>query len=498
MEVPRDGEAWPLPSPRSPGSPRSQSRRCSSTDGAAAPVPSAFETPPNVLRGERSPTNSELGNHRSSPGVDSAARRPATQLDELAVDPAPPMDPDSGVPLGELRRAADLAPPSPPVAEPPARSRRRLADGQAGQGEQAHEAPAAGSPRRRQRGDRVYCPKAQCPCADSLAAPGWSNTAAMHGHIDMHLARGEVSQEWLDRHKRTRCRVCTLSVAAGRGVHPTCRPQERAQAARRDDDAEGGPALPSADALFSQRARTLKHAPRASRTLWAQALTRSLAAIAAYNTEDAWLEFAMLPKVLHMPPPRGGRKNAKAAAFTTDRITPWLEGNRMGLWQDVRESAPAKQNDCPSTEQLRMRRAVALAAEGFDRKACAALLSRGVCEETDENVQRLRELHLEAPLLACPAPAELAMSIEITTEMVESALRSFPRDPAAGPSGLRAQHMMDALAPAHRGTVLEQLAAAVQVAVRGEAPQAVAPYMAGATLLGLIRDRYVHNSTPLE
>ena len=168
-----------------------------------------------------------------------------------------------------------------------------------------------------------------------------------------------------------------MSVAAGRGIHPTCRPQMRAQAARRDDDTEGGPALPSADAVFSQRARTLKHVPKVSRTLWAQALTRSLAAIVAYNTEDAWLEFAMLPNVLLLPPPRGDRKNAKAAAaFTNDRITRWLAGDRTGLWRDVCESAPAKQNGGPSTEQLRMRRAVALAAEGFDRKACAALLSQ--------------------------------------------------------------------------------------------------------------------------
>ena len=111
-----------------------------------------------------------------------------------------------------------------------------------------------------------------------------------------------------------------------------------------------------------------------------------------------------------------------------------------------------------------------------------------MCEKTDENVQRLRELHPEAPLPACPAPAELPMSIEITTEMVESALRSFPAVSAAGPSGLRAHHMMDAFAPAHRGTVLEQLAAALQVAVRGEAPEAVAPYMDSATLLGLVKD----------
>ena len=188
------------------------------TDGAAAPLPAAFETPPSVLRGERSPTDAELGDpRRRTPGVDSTTRRLATQLDELAVDPAQPVECDGGVPLGELHRAADLAPPSPPVAEPPARTRRRLADGQATQGEQAHEPPpAAGSLRRRQRGDRVFCPMAQCPCADSLTAPGWSSIAAMHGHVDMHLARGEVPHDWLTRHRRTRCRVCGLSVAVCR------------------------------------------------------------------------------------------------------------------------------------------------------------------------------------------------------------------------------------------------------------------------------------------
>ena len=218
------------------------------TDGAAAPLPSAFETPPSVLRGERSPTSSELGHHRRwTPGADSASRRLATQLDELAVDPAPPMESDAGAPLGELRRAAGRIPPppSPPLPGPSARPvRRRLADGQAAQAEQSQEAPAAGSPRRRQRADRMYCPIARCPCADPLTAPGWSSIAAMHGHIDVHPARGEVPQEWMDRHRRTRCRVCSLSVAAGRGVHPTCRPQERAQAAHRDD-IDGAPTLSS-------------------------------------------------------------------------------------------------------------------------------------------------------------------------------------------------------------------------------------------------------------
>eukprot|EP00973_Karenia_brevis_P022642 3116123-Karenia_brevis.AAC.1 len=64
-------------------------------------------------------------------------------------------------------------------------------------------------------------------------------------------------------------------------------------------------------------------------------------------------------------------------------------------------------------------------------------------------------------------------------------VRSFPRGSAAGPSGLRAQHLADAPTKTEKGQVLEQLCAAVQLLARGEAPDALAPHLAGASLLAL-------------
>ena len=80
-----------------------------------------------------------------------------------------------------------------------------------------------------------------------------------------------------------------MSVAASRGVHPTCRPAERAQQVRTQSGQ--GPrtqrnqqCLPSLADVHSTKSPTLRHVPRASRGLWAQALIRCLAAVAAFVT----------------------------------------------------------------------------------------------------------------------------------------------------------------------------------------------------------------------
>ena len=69
--------------------------------------------------------------------------------------------------------------------------------------------------------------------------------------------------------------------------------------------------------------------------------------------------------------------------------------------------------------------------------------------------------------------------------MVFDAIRSFPRDSAPGPSGLRVQHLLDALTPARRTTVLEQLAACILTLARGDVPLSIAPFLAGASLMAL-------------
>ena len=118
---------------------------------------------------------------------------------------------------------------------------------------------------------------------------------------------------------------------------------------------------------------TLCHVPAAARSLWGRALSHALASVAHHNDERAWREFLMLPQCVLCPPPRKGRRHHKAAAaYTKDRLQRWLEGDRRALWEDRHQAPQSALRKRSAAQQREL--AVALTREGFDRKACNALV----------------------------------------------------------------------------------------------------------------------------
>ena len=110
------------------------------------------------------------------------------------------------------------------------------------------------------------------------------------------------------------------------------------------------------------------------KTFRQKCLVRSLAAVVLYNTLHRWIELLMLPKCVLCAPPNTKQANsAGVAAFSLDRIARWDAGERQSLWADVPKyrSTPGA-----NTKEARMTRAKALAREGLDSKACAALECR--------------------------------------------------------------------------------------------------------------------------
>lgn len=126
-----------------------------------------------------------------------------------------------------------------------------------------------------------------------------------------------------------------------------------------------------------------------------------------------------------------------------------------------------------------------LAREGFDKKACAALLSQGLCSETPDTVAALRQLHPTSPAPSVPPLHELPMALVLDVECVSKALRSFPADTAPGPTGLRVQHVRDALGLGAADALLEQLTAVINLLVQGHACNSIMPLLAGAGLVAL-------------
>ena len=105
---------------------------------------------------------------------------------------------------------------------------------------------------------------------------------------------------------------------------------------------------------------------------------------------------------------------------------------------------------------------------------------------TTDVVSKLQAKHSRtAParpaLVALGLPA-LAAVPEMAVEDVIQAIRSFSRGSAAGPTGLRGDHLREALASPHGDEMAVQLADVVKLLIRGEA---IAPHLAGASLHAL-------------
>ena len=318
---------------------------------------------------------------------------------------------------------------------------------------------------------------------DHAASHKWASRQGEHHSVS----------EWMQQNQRVQCRVCGMCVASSRGIHPTCRPRERTSLDQGrqprdgdDDDDDDDPVLaasdlPSLSDVMSCKVGVLEHVPKPCRHSWAQILTRALARACTNNTVEAWTEFLMLPKAVLLAPPRGGKKHKQtAAAFTADRLCQWEAGERGSLWESL--PSPANRMRSKTSDEQKAKIAVALCRQGFDRKACAALIATDVCEENSETAQNLKSLHPEATPPSCSPISELPWCSEISPGMVHKVLKKFPLDSAPGPSGLRVQHLLEALIPFRNAMFLEQLAQAVKLLAQGTAPEALGEHLAGAKL----------------
>ena len=304
------------------------------------------------------------------------------------------------------------------------RPRRRPPEGAGGADAMEVDPGSPAAPR------RLFCPVGGCPCADANSARGWTSDSTLRAHVDAHLAgslSGQVPSAWLQDRSLQQCLVCGLSVSTRFGIHPTCRPAARAVGGAvgsgpRDTD---GP-LPSLAEIQCSYTPTLRHVPPSARYAWGQALTRACAAVAEYNDEAAWVHLLlMLPKCVLCSPRRGGRKHQRtAAAFTIERLKRWNDGERASLWAS--RPQPQRPHGRDMTAEQKRDFATGLAREGFDKKACTALLSHGLCDHSQATVAALRALHPTSAAPVVPALESLPLAPGFDVDAVTQALRRFP------------------------------------------------------------------------
>ena len=82
-------------------------------------------------------------------------------------------------------------------------------------------------------------------------------------------------------------------------------------------------------------------------------------------------------------------------------------------------------------------------------------------------------------------PVDASTAVQVDPDAVAKAIRSFPKGSASGPSGLKPQHLADALTPGHAHETGRQLTGVCNLLLRGQVPEAVHPRICSATLAAL-------------
>ena len=128
--------------------------------------------------------------------------------------------------------------------------------------------------------------------------------------------------------------------------------------------------------------------------------------------------------------------------------------------------------------------AISLAQDGLFGKACQVLTSSGVAPNNDDTWNLLISKHPSSACPAIPLPSNRDFTFPPDLSLMDI-LRSFPKLTAAGPSGLRIQHLIDAAEVPLQTSLLHILRAVINLLISGSAPLDVAIFLAGGNLTAL-------------
>jgi len=228
----------------------------------------------------------------------------------------------------------------------------------------------------------------------------------------------------------------------------------------------------------------IKHIPRSARPHCATQLTAVIKKIAAQPDDTtAWSRLLNYGKQLLLVPPRAGRKH-NVANILKKRTVDTFSTSTTAAHQPSRPPATASVDD-------RQALSAAVRSKLEDGNIRAAV--RIICSEekpaanNDATLKALRERHPPAAVDFAAVPDPSAFSaMSVTEREVSRAIRSFPAGSAAGPDGIRPQHLLDLITCKEAG---QELVAAitelVNLLLEGRCPPAVASILFGGRLFAL-------------
>ena len=211
-------------------------------------------------------------------------------------------------------------------------------------------------------------------------------------------------------------------------------------------------------------------------------------------SQGKWLLLYILPRCVL--PARIREQGQSASKEVRAACKKWKEGKAAELWEEAmgKKEAPKKgrkkkEKEKPTQLERNFQRATKLAEEGQLGRAAKALVSKGVDLDSAAARQEMEKKHPQSEV-AAPPPEEISCRpVSLTSREVYEAIQGFKTGTAAGPSGLRAEHLKEAKARGEgRGAAaLGAVTKLVNTMAAGKVPKEVAPYLFGANLFALLK-----------
>ena len=186
-----------------------------------------------------------------------------------------------------------------------------------------------------------------------------------------------------------------------------------------------------------------------------------------------------------MKPKRGG----KSRNLTTS-IVKQIRQYELGTDPDPPSHPPAPSTKSSKTcDQVVAAMASAKLEDGDVKGAVRLLCSDDKLAVPDHStLAALSRLHPAAPADRRPTPSTVVPPLQVLPDMVRKAIQSFPNGSAAGPDGLRPQHLKDlVVGAADDNPLLVAIVDLVNLLLEGKTPLPVRVALFGATLFAIAK-----------
>ena len=234
------------------------------------------------------------------------------------------------------------------------------------------------------------------------------------------------------------------------------------------------------------RQQILKRIPKGARLAAANLLQKLISDVLLHPSSSfSWSRLLGFSTSCLVKPKRGG----KSRNLTTSVV------NQIRQYELCTDSDPPSHPPAPSTkssktcDQVIAAMASAKLEDGDVKGAVRLLCSDDKFAVPDHStLAALSRLHPAAPADRRPIPSTVVPPLQVLPVIVRKAIQSFPNGSAAGPDGLRPQHLKDLIVgAADDNPLLVSIVDLVNLLLEGKTPLPVRGALFGATLLAIAK-----------